>query len=65
MKDAQVLVLGASRGCGLPGLQLAKALGVQSLVAVCSGKNTDMVKAHGTTEVVDYTQEDILTHYQV
>jgi len=49
-----ILVLGASGGCGLAGVQLCVALGVSRIVAVCSEKNRAFVMEHGATEVVDY-----------
>merc|ERR1711936_211582 len=39
----KVLVIGASGGCGIAGVQLAKSLGASEIVGVCSGKNKDMV----------------------
>ena len=51
------LVLGASGGLGTMLLQLLRSQrGVQvHVVAVCSGKNTEMVRRLGADEVVDYT----------
>lgn len=53
-----MLVIGASGGCGIAGLQLAKGMGVKRIVAVCSLKNTDFVKENGATEVVDYNDKE-------
>lgn len=58
-----LLVIGASGGCGIAGLQLGKALGVSRIVGICSGKNTDLVKEAGATEVVDYTNESKLKEF--
>merc|ERR1711892_1387845 len=55
----KVLVIGASGGCGLAGVQLAKALGASEIVGVCSGKNKDLVMEQGATRVVDYTVEKV------
>jgi len=55
----KVLVIGASGGCGLAGVHLAKALGASEIVGVCSGKNKDMVLEQGATKVVDYTAEKV------
>ena len=55
----KVLVIGASGGCGIAGVQLAKSLGASEIVGVCSGKNKDMVLEQGATKVVDYTAENI------
>mmetsp|Transcript_39322 Transcript_39322/g.57854 ORF Transcript_39322/g.57854 Transcript_39322/m.57854 type:complete len:327 (+) Transcript_39322:187-1167(+) len=53
-----VLVIGASGGCGIAGVQLAKALGVKRIVGVCSAKNADFVREAGASEVVDYNEQD-------
>ncbi len=55
----KVLVIGASGGCGLAGISLAKHLGAKEIVAVCSGKNKAVVRERGATKVVDYTTEDL------
>ena len=52
-KGGRVLVIGASGGCGIAALQLAKSMGAKKIVAVCSGKNADLVKSHGADEVID------------
>ena len=54
-----LLVIGASGGCGLAGVQLGRALGAKEVVAVCSGKNAELVTAHGASRVVDYTAETL------
>jgi len=55
----KVLIIGASGGCGLAGVHLAKALGASEIVGVCSGKNKDMVLEQGATKVVDYTLDKV------
>merc|ERR1719233_610938 len=55
----KVLVIGASGGCGIAGVQLAKSLGASEIVGVCSGKNKDMVLKQGATKVVDYTKDNV------
>lgn len=62
-KDKSLLVIGASGGCGVAGLQLAKSLGVTRIVGICSGKNGDLVKEVGATEVVDYTNETEMAEF--
>lgn len=62
-KDKSLLVIGASGGCGVAGLQLAKGLGVTRIVGICSGKNSDLVKEEGATEVIDYTNETQMTEF--
>ena len=55
----KVLVIGASGGCGIAGVHLAKALGAAEIVGVCSGKNKNMVLEQGASKVVDYTAENL------
>jgi len=59
----RVLIIGASGGCGIASLQLAKVMKAEDIVGVCSGKNEALVKEHGATEVIDYTKSDIATHW--
>jgi len=58
-----VLVIGASGGCGIAGLQLCKAVGVSRIVAICSGKNSQLVRSMGANEVIDYTKESELASF--
>lgn len=51
-----VLVIGASGGCGIAGLQLCKAVGVSRVVAICSSRNEQLVRDMGATEMIDYTK---------
>jgi len=52
--EKSVLIIGASGGCGLAGVQLCAGMGVSRIVAICSQKNEAFVKQHGATEVVNY-----------
>mmetsp|Transcript_9824 Transcript_9824/g.14464 ORF Transcript_9824/g.14464 Transcript_9824/m.14464 type:complete len:361 (-) Transcript_9824:482-1564(-) len=62
--NKSVLVIGASGGCGMAGLQLCKSTpSVSRVVAICSGNNAQLVKDTGATEVVDYTNEKELTAF--
>eukprot|EP00760_Papus_ankaliazontas_P021189 PhM_4_TR18654/c2_g1_i4/m.75769 len=52
----KVLIIGASGGTGTFAVQLAANLIKASTVtAVCSGKNAELVRALGATDVIDYT----------
>jgi len=53
-EGGRVLIIGASGGTGTAGIQIAKALKAGEIVAVCSGKNEEMVRNLGATKVVDY-----------
>jgi len=53
----RVLIIGASGGTGLAGLQLAKALGASEIVAVCSGASAELCRQQGADRIVDYTTD--------
>jgi NADPH:quinone reductase-like Zn-dependent oxidoreductase len=53
----RILVYGASGSIGTAGVQLATAVGAH-VTAVCSGKNVELVRSLGASEVIDYTHED-------
>jgi len=61
--EKDVLIIGASGGCGVAGIQLCKAAGVKRIVAICSKKNTDFVKGLGATQVVNYDVSDELNDF--
>ncbi|KAK4191245.1 putative quinone-oxidoreductase, chloroplastic [Podospora australis] len=54
----RVLIIGASGGVGTMAVQLARCqIGPSGyIVAVCSGRNRDLVLGLGADEVIDYTQ---------
>jgi len=53
-RQDKLLVIGASGGCGIAALQLAKALGAGEVVAICSGANKELCILAGADRVVDY-----------
>lgn len=54
----QVLINGAAGGVGSFAVQIAKAYGA-IVTAVCSSRNTEIVRAMGADYIFDYTQIDI------
>ena len=63
-KDGRVLVIGASGGCGIAALQLAKSMDAGHIAAVCSGRNTELVQSHGADEVIDYTRHNVVNYFR-
>ena len=53
------LVVGASGGCGLYGVALAKILGATT-TGICSTRNLGFVRGLGADRVVDYTDRDAM-----
>ena len=55
----RVMVIGAAGGCGIFAIQIARALGATEVVAVVSGRHTQLVKRLGADTVIDYTTSSI------
>lgn len=54
----RVVIIGASGGCGLFAVQMAKRVfGASEVVGVASGRNVDLVRSAGADKVVDYTKQ--------
>ena len=62
--DDTLLIGGGSGGVGGFAVQIAKAIGVRTIVATCSAKNRDYVKSLGATHLIDYRTEDIVQRVQ-
>jgi NADPH:quinone reductase-like Zn-dependent oxidoreductase len=61
--NKSVLIIGASGGCGIAGIQLCKAMGVGRIVGICSNDNIDFIKKIGVTEAVSYSNEEDLKSF--
>ena len=71
MKEgSSVLIIGASGGCGIAGVQLARAMGASRVVGICSGKNFEFVREMSgyekaeDLELVDYTDDDAMKEFK-
>jgi len=63
--QSNVLIVGGSGGTGHVAIQVAKALGAKTVVAVCSTRNVEFVKECGATHVIDYSlEEDVIVALQ-
>lgn len=59
-RGGKVFINGASGGTGTFTVQMAKAMGCDTIVATCSGVNTALVKSLGATEVIDYRSQNVV-----
>ena len=58
-KGSTVLITGASGGVGLAAVQIAAALGADTIIGSCSAARAETVKQAGATHVIDYKSEDV------
>jgi 2-desacetyl-2-hydroxyethyl bacteriochlorophyllide A dehydrogenase len=58
----KVLINGASSGVGTFAVQIAKALGADTVIGVCGTEHVDLVKSLGADSVIDYSEEDFTQH---
>jgi NADPH:quinone reductase-like Zn-dependent oxidoreductase len=56
---SRVVVVGASGGCGIYGVKLAKAIGAH-VTGICSTRNVDFVRGLGADDIVDYLSDDAM-----
>ena len=57
-----VLIIGASGGVGIMGVQIAKKLN-SKVTAICSGANEAFVKEYGADQVIDYTKGSLEDYF--
>jgi len=62
LSSPRIIVVGAAGGLGIYGIQIAKAYGA-NVVAICSGKNADLVTRFGADVVLDYTIENSVAEF--
>ena len=58
-RGGRLLVIGASGGCGIAGLQLAQYLGASEVIGVSSDNKRELVLREGATGYVDYTTTNL------
>ena len=59
-QGGSVLINGSSGGTGTFAVQIAKAMGIEHIVATCSAANTDLVRSLGATHVIDYRSQNVV-----
>ncbi|MDK9736833.1 zinc-binding dehydrogenase [Vibrio sp. D404a] len=55
-----ILITGGSGGVGSFAIQIAKALGVKTIITTCSQANHEVVRQLGATHVIDYRNSDVV-----
>jgi NADPH:quinone reductase-like Zn-dependent oxidoreductase len=58
-----ILVIGASGGCGIAALQLAKGMGIPKIIGICSSKNAQFCKDNGATDIIAYDDNDAVEKF--
>ncbi len=58
-EESILLISGASGSVGGFAVQVAKALGVKTIIATCSSANSEYVKSLGATHTIEYHHENI------
>nr|POE54243.1 zinc-type alcohol dehydrogenase-like protein c16a3.02c [Quercus suber] len=58
-EGSKVFINGGSGGCGIFGIQIAKAKGCH-VTTTCSSANVELCKSLGADEVIDYRKEDVI-----
>ncbi len=61
----KLLINGAGGGVGSLGVQIARAMGVEEITGVDSAEKTEMMRAIGYTQTIDYRREDFTKSGQV
>ncbi|KEQ17908.1 zinc-binding dehydrogenase [Endozoicomonas numazuensis] len=59
-KSDSLFISGASGGVGSFAVQLADNFGVNTIIATCSESNREFVEDLGATDVLDYTQQNVI-----
>ena len=55
-----LLITGGSGGVGSFAIQIAKALGVKTIITTCSQANHEAVRQLGATHTIDYRSSDVV-----
>ncbi len=55
-----ILIIGGAGGVGSFAIQIAKAFGIETIIATSSKSNHNYIKSLGATHVIDYQSEDVI-----